>query len=62
MTGFDWGMVDPEVFGERMARYLMGDKDPKDEVKAEREARYAAADGPSDAWDEAEFTEFLSGD
>ena len=53
MTGFDF-MGDPEVFQERMRRYLAGDKEAViAEVEEERS-------GPSAEWDEEEFQEFLS--
>ena len=57
MTGFGYGMeMDPEIFADRLTRYLQGDKEAvKQEVADER-------DGPSSDWDDAEFQAFLSDD
>jgi hypothetical protein len=61
MTGFGFNWPgDDEMYPERMRRYLEGEKAAvKQEIRAEEEARWDAASGPSAAWPEAEFQEWL---
>jgi hypothetical protein len=62
MTGFGFNWPgDDEMYPERMRRYLEGEKAAvKQEVRAEEEARWDAASGPSSAFPEDEFMEWLS--
>ena len=62
MTGYGFGWPpDDELYPDRMRRYLEGDKAVKQEVRAEEEARWDKAAGPSSAWDDEEFHEWFQG-